>query len=235
VPGFNREMLALARESRGLTQAAFAKEIGISQAEISKFENGVKTPSDTQVEKIAHRLHYTEAFFFLEESVRAFGSGCVYHRKRKSATDTKLANLLAIINVKRIQIKHLLKSVDSRTEHIFERLDLDEYKGDPKQVAQVLRALWYLPPGPVQNLIRAIEDAGGIVVKWDFGTTRVDALSQWLPASPPIFLVNEKIPTDRMRFTLAHEIGHIVMHRIPTENTEREADRFAPEFLMPEK
>jgi len=128
-----------------------------------------------------------------------------------------------------------MKSVESRTGHAFERLDVDEYKGGPKEVAQAMRALWQLPPGPIQNLIRVIEDAGGIVIKCDFGTTKVDALSQWLPGYPPIFLVNSAIPTDRMRFTLSHEIGHITMHRTPTEKMEREADAFAAEFLMPER
>jgi Zn-dependent peptidase ImmA (M78 family) len=80
-----------------------------------------------------------------------------------------------------------------------------------------------------------VEDAGGIVVQSDFKTDKVDALSQYLPGYPPIFLINKNIPTDRMRFTLAHEIGHIIMHRLPTEDMEREADRFAAEFLMPEE
>jgi len=235
VPGFNREMLALARESRGLTQSVFAEDIGISQAEVSKFENGIKTPSDAQIEKMARRLEYNAGFFFLDESIRAFGSGCVYHRKRKSATDAKLAHLLAKVNVKRIQVKQLMKSVESRTGQSFERLDVDEFKGGPKEVAQSVRALWQLPTGPVQNLIRVVEDAGGIVIKCDFGTNKVDALSQWLPGYPPIFLVNAAIPTDRMRFTLSHEIGHIMMHRMPTEKMEREADGFAAEFLMPER
>ncbi len=235
MPGFNREMLQLARESRGLTQTQFARDIGVSQAEVSKFENGIKEPTDGQIKRIAGRLGYTVGFFFLEESIRAFGSGCVYHRKRKAATDTKLNHLLAQINVKRIQVKHLMKSVDTRTTQSFHRLDVDEYSGGPPEVAQALRALWQLPPGPVRNLVRAIEDAGGIVIRCNFGTTKVDALSQWLPGHPPVFLVNDAIPTDRMRFTLAHEIGHIVMHSIPTEEMEREADRFAAEFLMPER
>ena len=38
-----------------------------------------------------------------------------------------------------------------------------------------------------------------------------------------------------MRLTLAHELGHLVMHEHPTEDMEREADRFAAEFLMPEQ
>ena len=48
-----------------------------------------------------------------------------------------------------------------------------------------------------------------------------------------MFFVSASIPTDRMRWTLAHELGHVVMHQIPTEDIEREADRFAAEFLMP--
>jgi Zn-dependent peptidase ImmA (M78 family)/transcriptional regulator with XRE-family HTH domain len=234
VPEFNREMLFLARESRGLTQTELAAAVGISQAEISKFENGIKIPSDLQVKSISEVLRYLVPFFFLEESVRSFGSGCVYHRKRKSATDTKLTQLLAMINVKRIQIRHLLKSVESKAPYTFEALDLDEFQGGPPEVARALRALWQLPPGPIHNLVRAIEDAGGIVIRCDFGTSKVDALSQWLPGACPIFLVNDSIPTDRLRFTLAHEIGHIVMHRMPTVDMEREADKFAAELLMPE-
>jgi Zn-dependent peptidase ImmA (M78 family) len=42
-----------------------------------------------------------------------------------------------------------------------------------------------------------------------------------------------RIPTDRLRWTLTHEVGHIVMHRFPTDGMEREADQFAAEFLMP--
>ncbi len=51
---------------------------------------------------------------------------------------------------------------------------------------------------------------------------------------PPLFFINVTIPADRVRFSLAHEIGHIVVHQLPTDDMEREADRFAAEFLMPE-
>jgi Zn-dependent peptidase ImmA (M78 family)/transcriptional regulator with XRE-family HTH domain len=232
---FNREMLTLARESRDLTQTRFAEEeLGISQAEVSKYETGVKVPLPSMELHMAARLRYSPEFFYLNESIRAFGSGCVYHRKRQSATETKLQHLLALINVKRVQVKQLLKAVNVRTVSGFEPLDIDEHKGGGAEVAKKLRAAWHLPPGPVQNLIRAVEDAGGFVIQCDFGTSKVDALSQSLPGSPPVFLINNAIPTDRMRFTLAHEIGHIVMHRFPTENMEREADQFAAEFLMPE-
>lgn len=234
MPDFNREMLTLARESRGLTQSYLAEAVRMSQAEISKFETGIKLPTNEQVRRIASSLQYRSEFFYLGESKRDFGSGCIYyHRKRESAREGKLRELLALINVRRIQIKQLLPAVKTKNEYSFECLDIDEHMGDASRVAKSLRALWKIPPGPVASVIQVIENAGGIIVHANFGTDKIDALSQWLPGSPPVFLINDRIPTDRMRWTLVHELGHIVMHRFPTDSMEREADEFAAEFLMP--
>ncbi len=72
-----------------------------------------------------------------------------------------------------------------------------------------------------------------------FDTDQLDAISQYVPGSklPPLFYLNADTPADRLRFTLAHELGHIVMHHQQTNeaNVEEEADRFAAEFLMPEQ
>jgi Zn-dependent peptidase ImmA (M78 family)/DNA-binding XRE family transcriptional regulator len=234
VDDFNREMLILARESRALTQTALAEQAAFSQGEISKFENGLRIPTTEQARRIASHLRYPEGFFYLNEVMRDFGSGCVYHRKRKTAPEIKVRQLLALVNIRRIQIAQLLSSITPTTEYTFELMDVDEFN-NAAEVAKALRAIWKLPPGPIQNVVRLIESAGGIVVTMDFGTDKIDALSQWLPGMAPVFLVNQRIPIDRLRFTLMHEVGHIVMHRFPTETMEREADLFAAEFLMPER
>jgi Zn-dependent peptidase ImmA (M78 family)/transcriptional regulator with XRE-family HTH domain len=228
-------MLTLARESKGHTQTKLAELLATSQAEISKFETGVKVPTEEQVKRIAGCLLYPAEFFYLGDTVHSFGSGCVYHRKRESATESRLRSLLALINVRRIQITQLLKSVSLDSAFSFEVLDIDEFGGNPVDVARALRAIWKLPPGPVQNIVRTIENAGGIILRCDFETDKIDALSQWVPGVPPLFLANTRIPTDRLRWTLAHEIGHITMHRFPTDSMEKEADQFAAELLMPEK
>jgi Zn-dependent peptidase ImmA (M78 family)/DNA-binding XRE family transcriptional regulator len=234
LPDFNREMLILARECRGLTQTDLAEEVQMSQAEISKFETGMKVPMPEQARRMASRLRFSVDFFYLNESKRDFGSGCMYyHRKRKSAAEGVLRRLLALVNVRRIQIKQLLASVNPKNKYELESLDLDEYGNNAGNVARALRSVWRLPPGPVQNVTEIIEEAGCIVLRTNFGTDKVDAISQWLPGWPPIFLINDRIPMDRTRWTLVHELGHIVMHRFPTDNMEREADEFAAEFLMP--
>lgn len=232
---FNFEMLTLARESRGLSQTAFADALGMSQGEVSKIENGLRVPTSEQASRFAAHLHYAEEFFFIEESVRNLGSGCIYHRKRVQTPERVLRRLLAMVNICRIQIRRLLTSVDLEVENKFESFDLDDNGNDPAKIAQKIRFAWGIPPGPVNNLIREIEDAGGIVIRCEFGTAKVDALSQWVPGMPPLLFVNIAIPTDRLRWSLAHEIGHIIMHHVPTDTMEREADQFAAEFLMPRK
>lgn len=58
---------------------------------------------------------------------------------------------------------------------------------------------------------------------------------EWPEGLPPLFYVNSTAPADRMRLSLAHELGHIVMHRSASDTMEAEADRFAAELLMPAK
>lgn len=47
--------------------------------------------------------------------------------------------------------------------------------------------------------------------------------------------MNSEMPADRFRFSLAHELGHMVMHNAPDEDQkmEEEAHRFAAAFMMP--
>jgi Zn-dependent peptidase ImmA (M78 family) len=87
----------------------------------------------------------------------------------------------------------------------------------------------------VKNLVTVIESAGGVAFKFPFGTSDIDAISQWPDGSPPLFFINSSVDADRARFSLAHELGHMVMHQQMTETAEEEANRFAAEFLMPAK
>ncbi|MDT8068443.1 MAG: XRE family transcriptional regulator [Terriglobia bacterium] len=229
---FNREMLILARESRGYSQSELAGEIGINQATLSKIENGLREPTDEQIRRFAAFLGFRKEFFFLPERIKRFGSGCTYLRARKRTPEMRLRQLLGIINVRRIQLTGLLAGVELTPENEFPRFDIDEH-GPPENIARNVRAIWMLPPGPIQNLTRAIEDAGGLILRCNFHTKDVDAISQFLPGGTPLFLVNDAIPADRLRWTIAHELGHLTMHYIPNSNMEKEADQFAAEFLMP--
>jgi Zn-dependent peptidase ImmA (M78 family)/predicted transcriptional regulator len=224
-------MLITARESRGLTQGDLAKMTGISQSAVSKYENGMVEVSADHRRVIASSLEYPEELLTQAEMVCAQGSGCMYHRKRVSVPARILTKIQAMVNLKQGQIQNLLRSAEI-PEDRFEQFDITEHES-PSQVAELVRYTWRLLPGPIPNLVGTIERAGGIVVLCYFGTRKLDAISRWAPAGPPMFFVNREMSWDRIRWTLAHEIGHLVMHQGANPDQEDEADAFAAEFLMP--
>jgi Zn-dependent peptidase ImmA (M78 family)/DNA-binding XRE family transcriptional regulator len=230
----NPDMIVVAREARGLTQSALADRIGVSQGTISKYESGLRRVSDEDAAAIAKELRFPLRFFAQTDRVYGFGSTCFYHRKRQRMPVGQLRRLQAQLNIFRFQVVRLTRGIEIESENEFVRLDVSEY-GTPQEVARAVRALWKLPMGPVRNVIATVENAGAIVYELDFGTRHLDAISQIAPGCPPVVFVNSVIPADRLRLTFTHEIGHMIMHQIPTEDMELQADRFAAEFLMPER
>ncbi len=89
------------------------------------------------------------------------------------------------------------------------------------------RRAWYLPSGPVSSMMECLERAGCIVMMCDMAEAKIDAASYQVPGLPPVIFVNDALSGDRLRFTLAHELGHLILHRYPKPEMEREADTFA--------
>jgi Zn-dependent peptidase ImmA (M78 family)/transcriptional regulator with XRE-family HTH domain len=231
---FNVDMLRLARDAREFTQADLAEATGVTQALISKIENGlIQHPSDDVVEKICAALKFPRAFFFQQE--RQIGFPPFHYRKRQKLGVKPIAHIGAIINIRRQHIAKLLRSYDFRALKPIPQIDLDESGLTPERVAERLRAYWMLPRGPISSVVETIEDAGGIVVLARFGTDLLDGISFRSEGLPPLFFMNREMPGDRFRFSLAHELGHMVMHTIPADDQkmEQEAHRFAAAFLMP--
>lgn len=231
---FNAGLMILARGSRGYSQAAFAKILSWSQGKVSKIEHNLLSVEDDEVKQIADGLGYPADLFYQSDTATGYGSCCQYDRKRITTPVRQLNKLHDEINIKRIQVGRLLKGIDLPHEMNYPLFDVDRY-GGPVKAAQLLRATWQLPRGKIENLMDVVERAGGVVVMCDFQIPVIDGVSQRTQGLPHLFFLDKSKPVDRLRFTLAHEIGHMVMHAIPSPNAEKEADQFAGEFLMPEK
>ncbi|MGG6311549.1 XRE family transcriptional regulator [Paenibacillus macerans] len=232
---YNHQLFILGRESRGISQSEMAVMLGISQGKLSKIENGLLSVNEEEIEEFSKILGYPIHFFQRNEKIYGVGLSEFFHRKKQSVPQKQLVKIYARLEIRRIEINQLLKSVDIE-EPNFPFMDPDKYNGDIEQIAQTIRATWLLPRGPIANVIDVIEEAGGIVVPFDFEGANIDAICLSHPGSPPLIFTNFNRPSDRVRFTLSHELGHIIMHRKPpSEDTdiELQADRFASEFLMP--
>ena len=231
---FNPEMLRLARDRHALTQAELARASGVTQALISKLEHGfVSEPSAETAAQLASALRCSPAFFY--EPGRSVGFPHFHRRERSKLTAKPLARIGAIINIQRQHIAKLMRSYEIEAVKPIPQIDLDESGLTPEKVAERLRAYWMLPRGPVPNVVELIEEAGGIVILARFGTALLEGISFRSEGLPPLFFMNKEVPGDFFRFSLAHELGHIVMHTVPDDDEKmaEEAHRFAAAFLMP--
>jgi Zn-dependent peptidase ImmA (M78 family)/DNA-binding XRE family transcriptional regulator len=237
---FNHHMMILARDSRGLTQAELATRLGVMQGTLSKYETGFQDPPPSFVADLSEALQYPQAFFY--EVGRPYGLPPFHYRRRKKLSAKALGRIVAEMNIRRMHLTKLLVSFEWKTNAFIPEIDPDEYRGRGKSalsiedVARSIREMWLLPSGPIQNMVELIEDNGGIIIPCDFGTDLIDALSQRIEGLPVMFFVNVGAPTDRLRHTLAHELGHMVLHTVTVksdEEMEDEADAFAGAFLLP--
>ncbi|MGW4640794.1 ImmA/IrrE family metallo-endopeptidase [Sphaerisporangium sp. NPDC004334] len=230
----NPRMLTLAREARGLTQIELAQLTGIVQSSLSKAETGLRQLREDEVVSLARTLRVTPDLLCWPDDVYGFGSASFFHRKQQSLSQKSLRAIQARVNLLRMRIQRLMQGIDIEAPLVIPHLDVEEI-GGAAEAARRIRAAWRIPMGPLDNLVDIVEAAGGVVVRRDFHTHRINAISVWHPASAPLFVLNSFLSPERQRFVLAHELGHMVMHEgePPREEAEREADGFAEELLMP--
>ena len=230
-------MLSLARELRGLTQIQLGSALdgSISQAKLSKIENGLIAPNERDVAALAEALGLRAEFFCLPHMRRA--EPPTFHRKRKKLGKADWIKIYAKAEVYRISTAMLLRSLELAPKLTPPpAIDPDEHDGCVEEIATAVRQFWMLPRGRVDDLTGLLESAGVVVIQFDFGTDLCDGFSQaGVAGLPSVIFVNSRQPKDKLRFTLAHELGHLVMHRLPTPAMEDEANRFASEFLMPSR
>lgn len=231
---FNSDLLRVARQVRGLSQAKLSVESGLTQGAISKVENGLSEPSGDVAQKLADTLRFPLSYFY--QSFQPFGLPVSVHpmfRKKASVPVKELEQLEAGLNLRLSHYQTLLRSIEVDRDLELPKFDLDDYDNDPVAIASLVRRTWQVPRGPIKNLVEYVERAGCIVVHCDFDNVSVSGVTIALKGLPPFIFLNRNNPADRQRFTLAHELGHIVMHRLPTPDMESEADRFAGALLLP--
>ncbi len=231
----NPELLTLARQSRGLTQTALATATGVGQPMIAKYEAGVRDVTAEHLALICQALDYPVKFFRQPMGRAGVGSE-VFHRKRARIPAGVLNRTYAEATVRRMEADALREALDG-VFHFppFPFYPIEEFDYDPEKIARTVRAAWQLPSGPVFNVTRTVEENGGIVVAHKFDS-RIDGFGCRTMGLPPVFHLNRDLPPDRWRWTLAHEIGHMVMHSEvsnSSKDAEEQAHRFAGEFLAP--
>lgn len=229
------KQLAFAREYRGLTQTELTSKVdGLSQSNLSKYEKGLSTLSDDLLRRIMDYLGFPMGF--LDVSIRNEAEDRHY-RKKASVGKSDRGTIDRFVSLVAYCYDWMCDMMDFPSFG-FTYFDI-ENGFTPEEVARNVRRKLRLGNDPVRNIINLIEANGIVVYMWDCRFDDFDGVSLISDKGNHIILVNRNMSNDRQRFTLAHELGHILMHQnvdfvvSESRDREKEANAFASEFLMP--
>ena len=115
-----------------------------------------------------------------------------------------------------------------------------------EEAASATRRHWRLGDGPISNVVLLLENNGTVILRHDLAAEALDAFSMWSreEKTPYIVLNSSKGAAVRSRFDVAHELGHLILHRKTPAGClnrlelfnviEQQAHSFASAFLLPE-
>ena len=224
--------LRLARLFHGLTLEEVAAHIDKTRQYVHKIETEQIVPSEATLNAIA-QLTQVDPVFFVRQSSAPINEDQCHFRKQFTTRSAVKQVALAKGEMFRRLVVQLEEQLDLPSTSIpqIEANSLIEIE----QAAEACRRHWGLGLGPIQSMMRVAERAGILVTSFRGVSREVDAYS--ISAARPVIVVNsDDVSACRLRFDIAHELGHLVLHvGIATgdRKTEGEANRFAGAFLLP--
>jgi Zn-dependent peptidase ImmA (M78 family)/transcriptional regulator with XRE-family HTH domain len=238
---FDAQRLRVARHESGLASAELAGKVGVSGTAVSQWETGTTRPRAHHVELLAGHLRYPVAYFATTgRNIENLDSDRAFFRSLRESSrrdrDKAAAHAVLIGELTRIVARHaalpvidipMLPAPESRQPNNWDPID---------EIAQATRDAWGLGVEPIPDVLREIERHGVIVARLPLAD-EVEAFS-WPGHERPIVILGvEKENRIRSRFSGAHELGHLVMHRNhprPADpRLEKQAHRFANAFILP--
>lgn len=244
----NGEMVRLGREKRRMTQTELATAAQVPQAAISRIENGDREElSNEQVVEIAKALNLPPTFFYQTDLIyfKPMSVHSPAYRKKSTVPPKQLRGVIADGNHYAMQLRLMMDAIDLDSEFDllqFEMVSNKDLAGQnaravasAAEAAEMVRASWQAGDGPLLPLTAYVEATGVSVFHADFQGADVDGFTLRPMKTRPIIVLNKDRPADRMRFSLAHEYGHVVLHAFPYEAMEEEANEFAAALLMPKR
>lgn len=237
---FIGERLRLARLLKGCTLQELGEAVSVTRQSIHQYESDVRAPADDVKNALAEFLKVSPDFFSLPMSGDVKPEQC--HFRKRQTTPVGVKNRVQAYSTVLEQFVEQLHEHLDLPENRFNLVDCDNLPEltPPiiERIAEGARERWGVgPDAPIDNMVNVLENQGAIVTSFDGVSEKVDALS--VNRKYPIIIRNTaKESVCRMRFDLAHECGHLVMHdgvETGCKKTEREADAFASAFLFPRK
>lgn len=239
-----------ARVMRAMTATAVMEALGWRHSRLNRLEKSTTTALPVaDFERLVAVLRFPAKFFTTAPTSRVHQSDLLFRAPRSiTATEREyLAQFAALAG-------EFLDELNGRTQLPAVKLPILVIDTPVAQAAAAVRASWGLAHDqPIEYLTHEIERSGVVVVVRRLLTSSsrrilgdgdsTGKIDKHLGYSVrvgefntrPLIVVRQSNSWERTRWTLAHEVGHLVLHASGsvTEACEEQASQFASELLAP--
>ncbi|PGA05148.1 helix-turn-helix domain-containing protein [Bacillus toyonensis] len=242
---FNGNRLREARRFRAKSITDLSNDIGVTKQMVSKYENNKAVPSLEILFRIISNLNFPREFFFGEDTFDMETEGTFFRSRLTSTQKEKkpsefTKNMTVLIRdflEDYIDFPKVPKKPMINNDHSIEEL------------AYLVRKELGLSDKPVNNILRLLEEQGFVVSLISNKMDKVDAFSSQTKINGNIYytvvLEGEEYSYYRQQFSIAHELGHWVLHsevldpqsleKDEYKEMEDEANEFAACFMLPKE
>jgi len=211
--------------------------LNMSAPAVSKYEKGEIHPNSQKLIEFANAygvkvLDLLKSYDIPEMKFNAF-------RKRQRLQGENLELLKEIIQNKVADYLEVIELNEIKTSNNKIRKYICNNDNDAELAAEEFRKNYKLSINqPIPDLINMLENIGILIIEIDNTNERFsdfDGLSEVVKDIPLIVLLNN-IDGERQRFTIAHELGHLVLNiKDENLNEEKMCNKFASSLLMPKE
>lgn len=242
------EKLTEARCVRGLNVTELANLIGVTRQAVSRYEQGASDPSENVMIRVCEELNFPIEFF-TNTLVANRSLNTTFFRSLKTS-EAKMRTSVEIKCLWTGEIREFMAKMLNLPKLNLPCLDLvinkpNYTKADIEYCAKALRRHWNLGDKPIFNLAYEMEKNGIIISGASIDNSTIDACHSMVYGHPIVFIGTDKSSCCRERFSLSHELGHLILHGHITRDDlkeksilskiESEANYFAGAFLLPEE
>jgi Zn-dependent peptidase ImmA (M78 family)/DNA-binding XRE family transcriptional regulator len=232
------ERFKSARNLSGLSLQDLAEKLHnkVSRQALHKYEKGEVIPDSDMIALLSDALEVRPEFFFREVKVEL---GEIEFRKltKLSAKEiTKVKEQTKDYLSRYIELEDIIGiQSDFKNPITVARIDTFE---EVEAAAIKVRKDWKLGSDPIFNALELLEDNHIKVVEISAGDA-FDGMQTWVNGTIPVIAINKNRDKkdDRVRFTVMHELGHLLLpiKHLPENKKEVLCHQFAGAMLFPKE
>ncbi len=229
------ERLNSARKMAGMSMEALAEKAGsiVTKQAISKYEKGQIQPGSQVLLALARALGVKADYFFRASNVAIAGIEFRKHSRLGRKEEDRIKYRTIDFIQKYLEIEEILNNASAFKNPVAN--NIIKSHEDIERAAKEIRDKWQLGNGPIPHLIELLEDNGFKI--YEVASDKYfDGLSGFVENMKiPVISIFKDADPVRKRFTIAHELGHLLLDFSEVNDlpSEKLCHAFAGALLLP--